>query len=458
VGSPDDWRARSLVGSLLCNKWRIERLLGQGGMSSVYAAVHRNGNRVAIKVLSPELTANLAVRQRFLREGYAANRVGHEGAVKVLDDDVAAGELVFLVMELLEGETLAARAQRMGRKLPPAEVATAVSALLEVLACAHANGIVHRDVKPANVFLTRTGRLKLLDFGIASLAEMSGRAGGTRPGSRMGTPGFMAPEQARGRWQEVDARTDIWAVGATMFSLLAGRPVHAGETDEEAIIAAATTPAPSLAVFEGDLPHALVAVVDRALCLDPAERWQSAAQCRAALEEVRRELPVPVWDVPAQSDGDDLQVTRSEVPRSVSVPAPSLAAGAGGPSRRGARALLAIAGGVIFVVAAVAWLRREHPVAPTPSGPTHARTEVPAAPPPAPPPAAPSLAPPEPAIATPRSHRAGSGGVAARRGGANDPVRHAADPSRPKPAPVPPTDEPPQTAAPGLHQLLDERR
>jgi serine/threonine-protein kinase len=425
-------------------------------MSSVYAAVHRNGNRVAIKVLSPELTANLAVRQRFLREGYAANRVGHEGAVKVLDDDVAAGELVFLVMELLEGETLAARAQRLGRKLPPAEVATAASALLEVLACAHANGIVHRDVKPANVFLTRTGRLKLLDFGIASLAEMSGGAGGTRPGSRMGTPGFMAPEQARGRWHEVDARTDIWAVGAAMFSLLAGRPVHAGETEDEAIIAAATTPAPSLAVVEGGLPHALVAVVDRALHLDPAQRWQSAAQCRAALEEVRRELPVPVWDVPAQSDGDHLQVTRSDVPRSVSDPAPS-PADAGGPGRHRARALLAIAGGVILVVAAAAWLRREHPVAPTPSGLTHVRTEVPAAPPPAPPSATPSLAPPVPAVAAPRSHRAGSGGVAARRGGATD-VRHADGPSRPQPAPVPPTDEPPRAATPALHQLLDQRR
>jgi serine/threonine-protein kinase len=453
VSSPDDGRARSLVGSLLCNKWRIERLLGQGGMSSVYAAVHRNGNRVAIKVLSPELTANPAVRQRFLREGYAANRVGHEGAVKVLDDEVAAGDLVFLVMELLEGETLAARAQRLGRKLPPAEVATAGSALLEVLACAHANGIVHRDVKPANVFLTRTGRLKLLDFGIASLAEVSGGAGGTRPGSRMGTPGFMAPEQARGRWQEVDARTDIWAVGATMFSLLAGRPVHPGETEDEVIIAAATTPAPALAAVEGGLPAALAAVVDRALCLDPAQRWQSAEQCRAALEEVRRQLPVPAWDVPAQSELNALQVTRSEVlgPMSERAPPPAAAS----LDRRGA--LVAISGGVILVVAAGAWLRREHPVAPTRSGPTHARTEVPAAPPPAPPPAAPSLAEPAPAVAAPRSHRT-SGGLAARRGGAKDPVHHAAGPSRPQPAPAPPKDEPPSTAAPGLHQLLDQRR
>src|SRR5216110_3097191 len=129
-GQPEGDRASeagpALVGQLLCGKWRVEGLRGTGGMSSVYAAVHRNGRRVAIKVLSPELTRNERVRSRFLREGYIANRVGHEGAVAVLDDD-QHGDVVFLVMELLEGETLAARARRQpgpdeGR-LPPEEIA-----------------------------------------------------------------------------------------------------------------------------------------------------------------------------------------------------------------------------------------------------------------------------------------------------------------------------------------------
>jgi eukaryotic-like serine/threonine-protein kinase len=452
--SPDDRRAGSLVGSLLCNKWRLERLLGRGGMSSVYAAVHRNGNRVAIKVLSPELTANPAVRQRFLREGYAANRVGHEGAVKVLDDDVAEGDVVFLVMELLEGETLAARAHRLGGKLVPGEVAAAASALLEVLARAHSNGIVHRDVKPANVFLTRTGQTKLLDFGIASLGELGG-VGSTRPGSRLGTPGFMAPEQARGRWEAVDARTDLWAVGATMFSLLAGRPVHGGETEEEAIIAAATTEAPSLGAVAPGLPPVLVAVVDRALRLDPAVRWQSAEQCRGALEEARRRLPAPVWDIPAAEEGHGLQATLSEVIGSVPVPAAPQPAPAGGLARRKhTRALLAVAGAVIAVVgAAGAWRGRPRvPTAP-PSAPAPPdRTEAPSGPA-SPAPAAPA------GIPAPRGRLAAASGVpAAHRGGARDPVRHAPGPVHPPPTPGAPTVEPPRSAPPGLHELLNQRR
>jgi serine/threonine-protein kinase len=270
---------RTLVGRLLCGKWRVQALRGVGGMASVYAAVHRNGRKVALKVLSPELTGNQRVRSRFLREGYIANRVGHDGAVAVLDDD-ADGDVVFLVMELLEGETLAARARRLGACLPPAEVAFASEGLLEVLAAAHGNGIVHRDVKPENVFVTTAGQVKLLDFGIASLRELSLALRHTRSGGALGTPGFMAPEQARGRWAEVDARTDVWAVGATMFRLLTGRLVHPRETANEAMIAAATEAAPSLAGLRPDLPAGLIAIVDRALALDPANRWQSATAMR----------------------------------------------------------------------------------------------------------------------------------------------------------------------------------
>jgi serine/threonine-protein kinase len=287
---PPDTAARSLVGRLLCDKWRLERLLGAGGMSSVYAAVHRNGKRVAIKVLRPDLTGNQRVRSRFLREGYIANRVGHEGAVAVLDND-ADGDLVFLVMELLEGETLAARARRLGGTLPAEEVAFAVDGLLDILTAAHASGIVHRDVKPQNVFFTRGGGVKLLDFGIASLREISLGFGQTRADTPLGTPGFMAPEQARGRWEEVDARTDLWAVGATMYRLLTGRCVHAGGTANEAMIAAATQAAPSLAGRRADLPAPLIALVDRAIAFEPAQRWQTAREMQEAVRQVRAALP-----------------------------------------------------------------------------------------------------------------------------------------------------------------------
>jgi serine/threonine-protein kinase len=286
--------AGRLVGRLLCGKWRLERLLGSGGMSAVYAAVHRNGKRVAIKVLSPELIGNRAVRERFLREGYIANRVGHPGAVSVLDDD-ADGDVVFLVMELLAGENLAARAQRLGGTLAPEEIVFATEALLDVLAAAHGSGIVHRDVKPENVFFTVDGGVKLLDFGIASLRELSPGASWTRSGSALGTPGFMAPEQARGRWAEVDARTDLWAVGATMFSLLTGRPVRPQATGKTSMIAAATQPVASLADGRPDLPRALVSIVDRALAMEREHRWQTARDMQAALARVRAELPPHVW-------------------------------------------------------------------------------------------------------------------------------------------------------------------
>ena len=259
-------------------------------MSSVYEAVHRNGKRVAVKVLCPDLTSNRQARCRFVREGYIANRIDHPGRVAVLDDE-RDGELVFLVMELLEGETLAARARRQGGRLPPEEVASAVDGLLDVLGAAHAGGIVHRDVKPANVFLTSSGQVKLLDFGVASLREISVGMSQTRSGSALGTPGFMAPEQARGRWSEVDARTDLWAVGASMYQLLTGQLVHPREYANETMIASATLPAPPLGAARPDLPPALLALVDRALAFEPAQRWQGALEMQAAVRRLRGELP-----------------------------------------------------------------------------------------------------------------------------------------------------------------------
>ena len=279
--------ARLRVGLVMNGKWRLDELIGVGGMAAVYAATHRNGNRVAVKVLHPHFVANDSIRSRFQREGYVANKIEHPGAVRVLDDDATADGAVFLVMELLEGETLENRLRRRGW-LPADEALSIVYHLLDVLAAAHDRGIIHRDIKPDNVFITRTGLLKVLDFGIARLAESSAeqKVARTNTNATLGTPAYMAPEQALARSSEVDARTDVWAVGATLFKLLTGRTVHEGLTSNEQLVHAATRPAPLLVTMVGDVPGQLAMVVDRALAFDKLDRWPDAR----AMQEAMRPL------------------------------------------------------------------------------------------------------------------------------------------------------------------------
>ncbi|MGD0680126.1 MAG: serine/threonine-protein kinase [Polyangiaceae bacterium] len=281
---PQAARALDRVGVLLQDKWTLEALLGVGGMAAVYAATHRNGKRVAVKLLHAEFSHDEEIRTRFLREGYAANTIQHEGAVSVLDDDVASDGSAFLVMELLEGETVEQRSETSGGRLPVPEVLFIVDQLLDVLSAAHAKSVLHRDVKPENLFITRGGLLKVLDFGIAKVFErQQERTTSTRTGMVMGTPAFMAPEQARARWDEVDARTDLWAVGATMFALLTGRHVHEAKTNQEQLILSATDPAPALSSVAPEVPANVAAIVDRALAYDRANRWPDARTMQQAV-------------------------------------------------------------------------------------------------------------------------------------------------------------------------------
>ena len=283
-GDPVLEHALARVGLVLKNKWRLDLLIGVGGMAAVYAATHRNGARVAIKMLHPEISIDTDTRDRFLREGYAGNSVGHRGVVLVLDDDVADDGSVFLVMELLDGETLETRRIRAGGRLEPAEVLSAVDQLLDVLAAAHAKGVIHRDLKPENVFVTTDAVLKVLDFGIARVRQTPGTSQGTKAGHLMGTPAFMPPEQARGRWELVDAVSDLWAVGAIMFTTLTGRLVHEAVTQNEQLLAAMTVAAQSLAEL-GSFPQPLVGLVDRALAFDKADRWPNALAMQNAVRE-----------------------------------------------------------------------------------------------------------------------------------------------------------------------------
>ncbi len=235
-------------------------------MAAVYAGESPGlGNRVALKVLHPELGIDAEVRSRFLREGYVANKVNHPGAVRVLDDDTTDDGAVFLVMELLEGEGVDTRWERAGHRLPVDHVCAIAQQLLSVLAAAHAQHVIHRDIKPENLFVTTGGIVKVLDFGIARLRERESSAL-TGTGRTMGTPAYMPPEQARGRRDEVDGRTDLWAVGATMFTLVAGQYVHqAAETTEELLVFTATQSVQPLGLVAPDVPAPIAAVVDRAL-------------------------------------------------------------------------------------------------------------------------------------------------------------------------------------------------
>jgi eukaryotic-like serine/threonine-protein kinase len=272
-------------------KWRLDRLIGVGGMAAVFEAVHTNGNRVAIKILHPDLAGFDEIRERFLSEGYVANRVSHPGVVTVRDEGTTEDGAVYLVMDLLRGQTLAERLEDGVDLLSVGEVLEIAAQLLDVLVYAHGRGIVHRDIKPENVFLTNDGRVRLLDFGIARV-ETRARTHTTEAGTTLGTPAFMPPEQALGRWAELDGRSDLWSLGATMYLLLSGTPVREHGSVTEQLLGAMTRPVPSL----GDvmaLPRSVVAVVDRALAFDRDDRFPDARSMQLAVRAAQGELSTP---------------------------------------------------------------------------------------------------------------------------------------------------------------------
>ncbi|MBX3233591.1 MAG: serine/threonine protein kinase [Labilithrix sp.] len=270
-------------------------------------------------MLHPELSMRSDIRQRFIRESHAANAVDHPGVVAVIDDDVAEDGAAFLVMELLAGQSVEELWERRGQRL---DVRTALAIgreLCEVLEVAHRAGVVHRDVKPANIFVTDEGRLKVLDFGIARARDIASTQL-TDTGMVLGTPAFMAPEQAAGQTSQVDKRTDVWAIGATLFALISGRVVHEGETPQHVAILAATRPARSLAAVAPDAPAAVVSLVDRALVLDKEARWSSADDLRTAIEEASmmlfgdRVLPI-LRSEASTARAPDVGVTDDTIPQ-----------------------------------------------------------------------------------------------------------------------------------------------
>jgi hypothetical protein len=283
------------VSERLVSHYRVLEPIGRGGMGVVYEAEDtRLGRRVAIKLLPPEMATEAKAVARFLREGKAAATLTHPNICGVLDVGEDGGQ-PFLVMERLAGMTL--RSAIGGRPMPPGRVLDLGVQMAEALEAAHAGGVVHRDVKPGNVFLTRDGAVKLTDFGLAKWveprtgeprrdADTDTGAPLTREGAALGTVGYMSPEQARG--EEVDARTDLFSLGAVLYEMVTGRPPFTGATDAvtfESILGRAPTRPQTL--VPGVSPE-VAAILDKALEKDRELRYQTAADLRADLLRARR--------------------------------------------------------------------------------------------------------------------------------------------------------------------------
>lgn len=286
----------------MIGRWKLESFLGSGATATVYRARATDGQLAAVKLLLPEMAAHDEVRRRFHQEARILAKLDHPAIVRMLDFDVTGPDSAYIAFEYLDGETLAARAEREALSLD--EVVKIADQVIEALAVAHAAGVVHRDLKPSNVFLTKAGSVKVLDFGVARVTAEDATALGTRLGTALGTTAYMAPEQALGQHDRIDGRTDIFSLGAVLFRLLSGQPVHAASTAMEALERTASVPAPSLATVAPAVPDELCAIVDLCLAFTQSARypdvralqrdlraWQSgeptslAGQARASREQ-----------------------------------------------------------------------------------------------------------------------------------------------------------------------------
>jgi eukaryotic-like serine/threonine-protein kinase len=264
--------------------YRVVEKLGEGGMGAVYVAQHSLiGRRAAIKVLLPALSSDQGVVNRFFNEARATAQLKHPNIIDVYDFGYHANGSAFLIMELLEGETLAARLRRE-RSLALPLLAELTRQVAEGLGAAHQKGIVHRDLKPDNVFLVPDSaaacgvRAKVLDFGIAKLVD-DGSVVKTRTGSIMGTPLYMSPEQCRGL-STIDHRTDVYSLGCMMFEMAAGRPPYNGEGPGDVMAMHIYEPAPSL---KKSVPR-LDPIVSRAMAKNPGDRYRDMKELMQALE------------------------------------------------------------------------------------------------------------------------------------------------------------------------------
>jgi serine/threonine protein kinase len=276
--------AGALLGQML-GSYRLERVLGEGGMGAVYEGLHPViGARVAVKVLHPEVASNPSVVERFFNEARAVNLIGHRNVVRILDLASERG-YYFCVMELLEGEPLSKRLAG-GKRMPFASAAPLLLQCTAALGAAHERKIIHRDVKPDNIFLCREpgggATVKLVDFGIAKLsAAVDVRR--TTAGVVMGTPAYMSPEQAEGS-EGLDGRSDVYSLGVVMFQMATGRLPFTETAHVQVMMAHLTTLPPRPSQLVPQVPRAFEKVILRCLAKAPGERYQTMQEVARALE------------------------------------------------------------------------------------------------------------------------------------------------------------------------------
>ena len=280
----DDGGPNARVGTVIKGKWKIESLLGVGGMAAVYAAAHRNGPRAALKILHTDFAREKTICERFLRAAYVSNKVNHGATVQVLDDDMTEQGEPFLIMELLEGETVRDAWKKSGRTMHAGRVLQICERVLDCLASCHAIKVIHRDLKPANIFILKEDEIRVLDFGVAQMRDATSER--TATGTALGTPAYMSPEQAMGLVDQLDGRADLFSVGAMMHALITGHRINNGRTEQEALVMAATKPVPSVVRLAPQLPIELIKVIDKSLAWDRRNRYQDAREMQKALLEL----------------------------------------------------------------------------------------------------------------------------------------------------------------------------
>src|SRR4051812_36972125 len=277
------------TGEIIDGKYRTIRLIGEGGMGAVYEAenvrIHR---KVAIKVLHAGVAETAEAVQRFEREAQAAGRIGSEHIVEVLDmGNLPSGDR-YMVMEFMDGDSLSGRIKSKGR-LSPGELYPIAHQLLAALDAAHGAGIIHRDLKPDNVYLLRSRSgvadfVKLLDFGISKFNQLSGDSGFsmTRTGAVMGTPYYMAPEQAKGA-KDMDHRVDLYAAGVILYESVTGEVPFNADTFNELLFKIVLEEPRPVEQLVPDIDMAFAAIINKAMARDPASRFQTAKEFQAAL-------------------------------------------------------------------------------------------------------------------------------------------------------------------------------